>query len=74
MWFLIYPLFLDFDYNGQTRRQLRYKIYDHRVKVRNEGVYNFSIASPCCSYNPCFDFDKANIISYSNLSSHLDFH
>ena len=58
-------------YIGQTRRRLKARLDEHRRKVKNEEVYTSSIASHCWSYNHCFDFSKACIVSSPISISHL---
>ena len=61
-------------YIGQTRRRLKYRVNEHRGKVRNQEISSSSIASHCWSNNHCFDFPNANIISSPISPSHLDFY
>ena len=61
-------------YIGQTRRQLKARLNEHRCKVKNEENYTSSIASDCWSYSHYFDFIKAWIMSSSFYTSYLNFY
>ena len=50
-------------YIDKTRRLLKAKLDEHRLKVKNEEIYCSSIASHCWSCNYYFDFTKAYIVS-----------